>query len=94
MFKTYLSGWQSMTAAYFVDAASLLAGNITALSVVAALGVVLLVIGVVLAVAQKVTRARRLIIPAILTILWPIFILFILFQRLLIEGIATTGMKR
>ncbi len=77
MFETYLSGWQSMTAAYFADAASLVAGNVTALSVVAALGVVLLVVGLVLAVAQKVTRARRLIIPAILTILWPIFILFI-----------------
>jgi multiple sugar transport system permease protein len=28
-----------------------------------------------------------------LTVL-PIFILFLMFQRLLIEGIATTGMKR
>jgi hypothetical protein len=77
MFQTYLTGWQSMTAAYFADAASLLGGNINALSVTAAAGIVLLLAGILVAVAQKVTRTRRLIIPAILTILWPIFILWI-----------------
>lgn len=77
MFETYLTGWQSMTAAYFTDAASLLAGNITALSVTAAVGIVLLVAGLFVAVAQRVRRTRRLIVPAILTILWPIFILYI-----------------
>jgi len=77
MFQTYLTGWQSMTAAYFNDAVSLLGGNFNALSVTATAGIVLLVAGVIVAVAQKVTRTRRLIIPAILTILWPIFILWI-----------------
>jgi hypothetical protein len=77
MFQTYLTGWQSMTAAYFGDAASLLSGNITALSVTAAAGIVLLVAGLLVAVAQRVKRTRRLIIPALLTILWPIFILYI-----------------
>jgi hypothetical protein len=75
--ETYLAGWQSMTAAYFADAASLLGGNITALSVVAAAGLALLVAGLIIAVAQKVIRTRRLIIPALLTVLWPIFILYI-----------------
>jgi len=77
MFQTYLTGWQSMTAAYFADAASLLSGNITALSVTAAAGIVLLVAGLLVAATQKVTRTRRLIVPAVLTILWPIFILYI-----------------
>jgi len=77
MFETYLAGWQSMTAAYFADAISVLGGNFNGLSVTAAAGVVLLVAGVVLAVAQRVTRTRRLIVPAILTALWPIFILYI-----------------
>lgn len=75
--ETYLSGWQSMTAAYFADAVSLTAGNVTALSVTAAAGVLLLVAGVVVAVAQRVRRTWRLTVPALLTILWPIFILFI-----------------
>lgn len=75
--ETYLSGWRSMTAAYFADAVSLTAGNVTALSVTAAAGVLLLVAGVVVAVAQRVRRTWRLTVPALLTILWPIFILFI-----------------
>lgn len=75
--ETYLSGWQSMTAAYFNDAVSLLGGNVTALSVTAAAGVLLFVAGVIVAVAQRVRRTWRLTVPAILTILWPIFILFI-----------------
>jgi len=75
--ETYLSGWQSMTAAYFADAVSLTAGNVTALSVTAAAGVLLLVAGVVVAIAQRVRRTWRLTVPALLTILWPIFILFI-----------------
>jgi hypothetical protein len=77
MLETYIAGWQSMTAAYFADALSLLGGNVTALSVTAAAGIVLLVAGLIIAVAQKVTRTRRLIVPAILAILWPIFILYI-----------------
>lgn len=77
MFETYLTGWQSMTAAYFIDAASLLGGNINALSVTAAAGVLLLIAGIIVAVAQRVRRTWRLTIPGILTILWPIFILFI-----------------
>lgn len=77
MFETYLTGWQSMTAAYFADAASLLGGQVSALSVTAAAGIALLLAGLLVAVAQRVTRTRRLIIPAVLTILWPIFILFV-----------------
>ena len=77
MFETYLTGWQSMTAAYFNDAVSLLGGNVTALSVTAGAGIVLLVAGLIVAVAQRVRRTWRLTIPAILTILWPVFILFI-----------------
>lgn len=77
MFETYLTGWQSMTAAYFSDAFSLLGGNFNALSVTAGAGVLLLVAGLVVAVSQRVRRTWRLTIPAILTILWPIFILFI-----------------
>jgi len=77
MFETYLSGWQSLTAAYFTDAASLLAGNFTAMSVTAAAGIVLLVAGVFVAMAQRVTRTRRMIVPAILIILWPILVLYI-----------------
>ena len=77
MFQTYLTGWQSMTAAYFSDAYSLLGGNINALSVTAGAGIVLLVAGIILAVAQRVRRTWRLTIPAIITILWPIFILWI-----------------
>lgn len=77
MFETYLAGWQSMTAAYFADAASLLSGNVSALSVTAAAGIALLLAGLLVAVAQRVTRTRRLIVPAVLTILWPIFILYI-----------------
>lgn len=77
MFETYLTGWQSMTAAYFNDAVSLLGGNVTAMSVTAAAGVLLLVAGIAVAVAQRVRRTWRLTVPAILTMLWPIFILFI-----------------
>ena len=77
MFETYVGGWQSMTAAYFADAASLLGGNVTALSVVAAAGVLLLVAGVLVALAQKVRRTLRLIVPAILTALWPFLVIFI-----------------
>jgi hypothetical protein len=77
MFETYLTGWQSMTAAYFADAASLLGGNVTALSVTAAAGVLLLVAGLFVAMALKVRRALRLIAPAILTVLWPILVLYI-----------------
>jgi hypothetical protein len=77
MFETYLTGWQSMTAAYFGDAASLLGGNVTALSVTAAGGVVLVVVGLFVAIALKVRRALRLIAPAILTVLWPILVLYI-----------------
>lgn len=77
MFETYLTGWQSMTAAYFADAASLLGGNVTALSVTAAAGVVLVVVGLFVAIALKVRRALRLIAPAILTVLWPILVLYI-----------------
>jgi hypothetical protein len=77
MLETYLTGWQSMTAAYFADAASLLGGNVTALSVTAAAGVVLVVVGLFVAIALKVRRALRLIAPAILTVLWPILVLYI-----------------
>ncbi len=77
MFETYLTGWQSMTAAYFNDAVSLLGGNFNALSVTAGAGIVLLVAGLIVSVAQRVRRTWRLTIPAILTILWPVFILFI-----------------
>ena len=77
MFQSYLTGWQSMTAAYFNDAVSLLGGNINALSVTAGAGIVLLVAGVILAVARRVRRTWRLTIPAIITILWPVFILYI-----------------
>ena len=77
MFQSYLTGWQSMTAAYFADAASMLGGDVNALSVTAAAGIVLLLAGLLVAIAQRVTRTRRLIIPAILTILWPIFIIYI-----------------
>jgi hypothetical protein len=66
-----------MTAAYFNDAFSLLGGNINALSVTAGAGIVLLVAGLIVAVAQRVRRTWRLTIPAILTILWPVFILYI-----------------
>ena len=77
MLDTYFGGWWSLTAAYFADAASVLTGNVTALSVVAAAGVVLLVIGLIVAILQKVTRTRRLIVPAILTLLFPILVIFI-----------------
>jgi hypothetical protein len=77
MLETYMGGWQSLTAAYFADAASVLGGNYTALSVTAAAGIVLLVVGLIIAVAQRVTRAGRLIVPAILTLLWPILVLYI-----------------
>jgi len=77
MFETYIGGWWSLTSAYFADAASLLNGNVTAMSVTSAAGIVLLVAGLLVAVAQKVTRTWRLLVPAILTILWPIFIIFI-----------------
>lgn len=77
MIENYIAGWQSMIAAYFADAASLLGGNVTALSVVAAAGIVLLVAGLLIAVAQRVTRTTRLIVPAILTILWPILVIYI-----------------
>jgi hypothetical protein len=77
MFDKYLGGWWPLTGAYLADAASLAGGNITALSVTAAAGLLMLAAGIVLAVAQRVTRTRLLIVPAILTLLWPIFILFI-----------------
>ena len=77
MFETYIGGWWAYTGAYLADAISLLNGNVTALSVTAAAGIVLLIAGLIVAVAQKVTRTRRLTIPAILTILWPLFIIFI-----------------
>ena len=77
MFETYIGGWWSLTAAYFVDAASLLAGNVTALSIDAAAGVVLVVVGLVVAIARRVTRTRRLIVPAILALLFPILVIFI-----------------
>ena len=77
MFETYLTGWQSMTAAYFIDAFSVLGGNFNALTVTAAAGTLLLVAGLIVAVAQRVRRTWRLTIPAILTLLWPIFIVFI-----------------
>ncbi len=77
MFDTYLGGWWTLTSAYLADAASLASGNVTALSVTAAAGLAMLVAGIVIAVAQRVTRTARLLVPAILTLLWPIFILFI-----------------
>lgn len=77
MLETYLGGWWSLTSAYLTDAVSLLSGNVTAMTVTAAAGLLLLAAGIVLAVAQRVTRASRLLIPAVLTLLWPIFILFI-----------------
>jgi hypothetical protein len=77
MFETYLGGWWSLTSAYLTDAISVASGNVTAMSVTAAAGLLMLAAGLVLAVAQRVTRARLLIVPAILTLLWPIFILFI-----------------
>lgn len=77
MFETYLGGWWFLTSAYLTDAASLASGNVTALSVTAAAGLAALAAGVVLAVVQRVTRTRLMIVPALLTLLWPIFILFI-----------------
>lgn len=77
MLDTYFGGWWSLTTAYFADAASVLSGNVTALSVVAAAGVALLVIGLIVAILQKVTRTRRLIVPAILALLFPILVIFI-----------------
>jgi hypothetical protein len=77
MFETYLGGWWTLTSAYFSDAISVISGNVTALSVTAAAGVVLFVAGIVVALAQRVRRTLRLIVPGILTALWPIFILFI-----------------
>lgn len=77
MFETYLGGWWPLTGAYLADAVSLASGNITAMTVTAAAGLLMLAAGIILAIAQKVTRARLLIVPAILTLLWPIFILFI-----------------
>lgn len=77
MFETYLGGWWQLTGAYLADAVSLASGNVTAMTVTAAAGLLMLAAGIILAIAQKVTRARLLIVPAILTLLWPIFILFI-----------------
>ncbi len=76
MFETYLGGWWLPTSAYLADAISLASGNVTAMTVTAAAGLLMLAAGVILAVAQRVTRARLLIVPAILTLLWPIFILY------------------
>lgn len=77
MFETYLGGWWTLTSAYLADAVSLAGGNVTAMTVTAAAGLLMLAAGIVLAVAQRVTRTRLLIVPALLTLLWPIFILFI-----------------
>ena len=77
MFDTYAGGWWTLTAAYFASAAALLTGEVTALTLVPAVGLLLLVVGLGIAIARRVTRTRRLIIPAVLTVLWPILVIFI-----------------
>lgn len=77
MIDKYLGSWWSLTGAYLADALSLASGNVTAMTVTAAAGLLMLAAGIILAVTQKATRAWWLIVPAILTLLWPIFILFI-----------------
>ena len=69
-----LTTWWSMTSAYFAAAALLLSGDVQATTLLPAAGLVLALVGVVLAVRWREKQAIWLIPPAILTLLAPFII--------------------
>ena len=77
MFETYFGGWLAMNATFFSAPASLLAGRLDTLGVVATAGIVLFVAGIIAAVLQQVGRVRRLIGPGIFTALAPVVIILV-----------------
>ncbi len=66
--------WWSVAAGYFTAPAVLLAGRVTPLTVLAVAGMLALVAGVILAIVQRVARARWLALTALATLLAPIAI--------------------
>ena len=68
------STWWSMTSAYFVAAGSLAAGDVQVTTLLPAVGLILAVTGVVLAVLWREKRAVLMIPPAILTLLAPFIV--------------------
>jgi hypothetical protein len=77
MLETYAGKWLELAAPYFTAPLALAKGDVSALTVVATAGMLLFVIGVVLAIAWRVRRARWLVVPTLLTLLAPLAIIFV-----------------
>jgi asparagine N-glycosylation enzyme membrane subunit Stt3 len=70
----YFASWASMTGAYFASPLSLASGNVQLLTILPAVGMVLFVIGLVLALLRREKRALWLAVPLVLSLFAPIAI--------------------
>lgn len=70
----YFASWASMTGAYFNAPLSLLSGNVQLLTILPGVGMVLFVVGIVLAVIKREKRALWLAVPLVLSLFAPIAI--------------------
>jgi hypothetical protein len=77
MLETMISTWWNMTSAYFSAPALLLAGQVNVYSVLPVVGLLLLALGIVLALARREKRARWLALPAVAAALSPLVVSYI-----------------
>lgn len=77
MLETMVSTWWNVTSAYFSSPALLLGGQVNVYSVLPVVGMVLLVLGIVLAIVRRERRARWLALPAVAAALSPLVVSYI-----------------
>ena len=74
MLETMIATWWSMTSAYFASPLALIGGRVAADTVLATGGIVLLILGVLLAFLLRERQARWLVLPALAAAVSPLVV--------------------
>lgn len=77
MLQNMISTWWTMTSAYFSAPAALAAGQVTVQSILPVAGILLLVLGIVVAVQRKEARAKWLAVTAVATAISPFVVSYV-----------------
>ena len=77
MLETMISTWWNMISAYFSGPVGLLGGQVNLYTVLPAVGLILLVVGIVLAVVRRERQTRWLVLPALAAAISPLVVSYI-----------------
>lgn len=77
MLQNMISTWWTMTSAYFAAPAALLGGQVSVQTIIPIAGMILLVLGIIVAVLRKEARARWLGVTAIATAISPLVVSYV-----------------